>query len=522
MTRFKRIRLKIRRIHVLLSAIIAATTAILFYGQACSMNPNLNAIRAMRDPYPAPIIKSIEPAVAFTGGGTTITITGENFLAGISFSIDGNTCQLTGNSSKTSASCIVPPHTPGNATVTATGFDGKSTTSTIQYDKLAFTYAALLIGDSLEQLPPNNPTADQAKTIDADSSNLSSAPPAGSTGATQFAFLDNLLYSIDVYGYKLKSFNIKTNWSTTLVGSGVPLNGTDVILNAGNPVDDFINTEKAACLAMIGTTIYFCVDDVTIASINLETKKINLLPGSYLASDPDAPSDYHPAFSQISAIYSYNDKLIVLDKSKDIVQIVNPQTGAVVTVAGDACHDPNNPNFYCVSLDGDNSISQFTQLSYGRVIGDNLYVLDTLDSGQDDNSTLIRKINLKDTKYTTTTIAGTTTLTKNAKTVDGINTNATFANISAITAVDNKLLLYEELSDRSSAKLRSFDLSTMTSSTLFTFQVTKPNIGQTYARIYPGALSNQFSTSIGSVTGIEYIENYGLVIGTNSALFRLY
>lgn len=76
---------------------------------------------------PAPTLSSISPLLGPSSGGTTLTLTGANFVAGAAVSIGGAACTVTAESS-TSITCTTGAGTAGAQVVTITNPDGQSDT----------------------------------------------------------------------------------------------------------------------------------------------------------------------------------------------------------------------------------------------------------------------------------------------------------------------------------------------------------------------------------------------------------
>lgn len=73
-----------------------------------------------------PLVTSISPGSGDFHGGTILTITGENFKAGVTVKIDNKSALNVVVSGNTKITCITPPHDPKKVTVTVTNPDGQS------------------------------------------------------------------------------------------------------------------------------------------------------------------------------------------------------------------------------------------------------------------------------------------------------------------------------------------------------------------------------------------------------------
>jgi hypothetical protein len=76
---------------------------------------------------PAPVVSSVSPSFGSIGGGTSITITGSNFLASPTVNVGPNSCASVVFVNATTITCTTPLSvTSGTASVTVTNADGQS------------------------------------------------------------------------------------------------------------------------------------------------------------------------------------------------------------------------------------------------------------------------------------------------------------------------------------------------------------------------------------------------------------
>lgn len=75
---------------------------------------------------PAPTVTAVAPNAGSDGGGTAITITGTNFLAGATVDLGGATCGSTTVASDTQITCTTVGHAAGAVNVTVTNSDTQS------------------------------------------------------------------------------------------------------------------------------------------------------------------------------------------------------------------------------------------------------------------------------------------------------------------------------------------------------------------------------------------------------------
>jgi len=88
-------------------------------------------------PGAAPTVSSISPNSGSTAGGTAVTITGTNFLAGPAVSIGGAPATGVNVTSSTTLTAVTPAHASGTVSVSVTNTDGQSGTLAN-----SFTYTA--------------------------------------------------------------------------------------------------------------------------------------------------------------------------------------------------------------------------------------------------------------------------------------------------------------------------------------------------------------------------------------------
>ena len=86
---------------------------------------------------PAPTYSSVAPTSGFAVGGTAITITGANFVAGATVTVGGNACASVTVVSATSITCTTAAHAAGATNIVVTNTDGQTVTGTN-----AFTFVA--------------------------------------------------------------------------------------------------------------------------------------------------------------------------------------------------------------------------------------------------------------------------------------------------------------------------------------------------------------------------------------------
>jgi len=83
--------------------------------------------QAPSDP-PAPTLTSITPQSGSTAGGTSVSLSGTNFLSGATVNFDGTAATSVTVVNASTITAVTPPHTAGEANVKVTNTDGQSAT----------------------------------------------------------------------------------------------------------------------------------------------------------------------------------------------------------------------------------------------------------------------------------------------------------------------------------------------------------------------------------------------------------
>ncbi len=81
----------------------------------------------------APTVASVSPSSGSSAGGTTLTLTGTNFLAGATVTVGGSACTAVAIVSSTSITCTSPAHAAGAVNVVVTSTEGQTGTGTNAY-----------------------------------------------------------------------------------------------------------------------------------------------------------------------------------------------------------------------------------------------------------------------------------------------------------------------------------------------------------------------------------------------------
>ena len=101
-----------------------------------------------------PTVTSVSPNSGSTAGGSSVTITGTNFLAGASVGFDSSSATNVSVASSTTITATVPAHTAGSVNVVVTNTNGLSGTLTG-----AYTYNTDLVPSVTSVSPNRGPTA---------------------------------------------------------------------------------------------------------------------------------------------------------------------------------------------------------------------------------------------------------------------------------------------------------------------------------------------------------------------------
>jgi phospholipase C len=91
---------------------------------------NFNYTAVSQPANPAPSVSSINPQSGSTAGGTSVTISGSNFLSGAAVTFDTGVATSVSVVSASTITAVTPPHAAGEANVKVTNPDGQSATLT--------------------------------------------------------------------------------------------------------------------------------------------------------------------------------------------------------------------------------------------------------------------------------------------------------------------------------------------------------------------------------------------------------
>jgi hypothetical protein len=96
---------------------------------------NQVAVYGLTGTVPAPTLASVAPKQGTAGGGTNVTLTGQNFASGASVTFGGTAAANVVVASATQITAVTPSHKQGGVSVVVTNPDGQSATLAV-----GFTY----------------------------------------------------------------------------------------------------------------------------------------------------------------------------------------------------------------------------------------------------------------------------------------------------------------------------------------------------------------------------------------------
>lgn len=482
----RRCTLEIQLVKVSIKYLLLVLTSLSIF--SCTLQPDLLAIQSQLMPYKTPVVTSLTPNKVFTGGGTEITIEGENLDPGVTVKINNKTCQIKKLIGNTSVTCTVPSSNEGSYQVTITGLNGESVTTGIEYDSLAFTNLSLVIGKLTDPWPSN---------ADGYFSN------ADSRGATQMVVEGNVVYSADYSGYKIKKTTLTNLQSETIIGNG---NNSTEDVAVADPKDAVLSTPT--CVAKTSLYIYFCITDTAIGRMELANSALTVIAGHVYADvDGNGDPNVYPAdnplgekFDGIRGIFLKDNFMYIVDE--DTIKRINLNNQFYETVAGTAGNG--------TLADGNGAAGTFYDIESAELIGDKLYVIDS------DDSNVIRSIDLSSGgSFAVTTILGDPTQSINygVEAVDGIGSAGQINDVMALTTYKGQLMVIDEFDYDYKLKIRLFNTTTNEITTKFTLTSDNKHV--------LGNLSSKARIRYNRTTGAKYIDNYGLLLGTQFGLLRV-
>jgi hypothetical protein len=455
---------------------------------SCTLQPDLLAIESQLMPYKKPVVTSISPNNVFTGGGTEITIEGENLDPGVSIKINNKSCQIKKLIGNTKVICSVPASNEGSYPVIITGLSGESVSAGIEYDALSFTNLSLVIGKLTGPSPTN---------ADGFFSN------ADSRGATQLVVEGNVVYSADLDGHKIKKTTLTNLQSQTVIGRGINSTGNIAV---SNPIDAGLS--NPSCLAKTSLYLYFCITDIAIGRMELANSALTVIAG-HVSADVDVNNDpnVYPAdnplgekFNSIRKIFLKDNFMYIVDR--DTIKRINLNNQFFETVAGTAGNG--------TLADGNGTAGTFDTIENAELLGDKLYVTDSVDSY------VIRSIDLSSGgNFAVTTILGDPLvyLGYYDEAVDGVGSAGQINDVMGMTIYKDQLMVIDEFASDNKLKIRLFNPTNNEITTKFTLVTDNKHV--------LGNLSSKARVRYNRTRGAKYIENYGLLLGTEAGLLRI-
>lgn len=466
----------------------------------CSMKPDLAATSSMLNPYPAPIVTSMSPQKVFTGGSTELTIEGQNFKAGLVVSVGGKNCPVTALVGETTVKCRVPIQEAGTQEVVVTNFDGKTARSSVEYDPWALSEVELVVG-KLSMFAGNSDGAYNN---------------GDSRGAHQMVHDGVLVYSADFDGWKIKETNLATLYSKTLVGIGRGQWGDD-----DSPDPTKWNVTSPQCLVKVERKLYFCLEaarNSQLAAYDLDTKSAQIIAGTKTAEYVDDPDPAKVRFYEINRLFSKDGVLYIFERyDSRYLRKFDISKNEFTTIAGCAetnCPKDSQGNVLDYS-DGVGREVAIGEIEDGVVLGNSIYYL---VEGMGSYGSVLRRYDIAENRFTT--LIGNGDGSSKAI-VDGDFSVARIQEeVNGLTAMEGKLVLMEKDTDTKNEKpvlLRVIDLEKQTVTTLKSFKFIPYGNASTL-----GKLDTDFTSEHQRMRGIHYVPSFGLLLGYEMYLLRMF
>ncbi len=269
----------------------------------------------------APVLATVSPPAGALGGGTTLSLTGTNFLAGITVNVGGGNCSSVNLISSTQLNCVAPAHAAGTVNVTVTNAD-------TQFSTLSNSYIYQLAPTLTGVFPPSGPvTAGNPLTLTgtsfragatvtvggnactsvsiSSSTQITCYAPAGVPGMADIVVTNtDTQFATLVSGYTFEVAPAITSVSPT---GGNTAGGTAIIINgSGFTAGAAINMGGAACNAtLITTNQIFCTTTahaagtVSITVTNTDTQ-VGSLASAYTFEPPPTLAAVFPVSGSIN------------------------------------------------------------------------------------------------------------------------------------------------------------------------------------------------------------------------------
>lgn len=263
---------------------------------------------------PAPTITSLSPAGGTSLGGTSVTITGTDFVAGATVDFGGVACAVSAITS-TTITCTTGPNSAGEVDVSILNLDGQSVISTDAYKYLdpptitsISPNAGSLSGGTTITISGTEFFAGATVTVDGAACSSVSVPstgtitcstPPGTAGAKDVVVTNidsQTVTSTGGYTYQAGPTvtSIAPTSGPTAGGTAVTITGTDFISGAT------VDIGGTPCLSPVTTaTTITCTTDATSSGLKAVTvtnpdNQNDSLASAYLFSDPPVISAVVP------------------------------------------------------------------------------------------------------------------------------------------------------------------------------------------------------------------------------------
>jgi hypothetical protein len=340
-----------------------------------------------------PKISRVNPSMGQSG--TTMVVFGYNFLSGAAVTVGGTPCTASSFVSSVRLTCTIPTLTSGAKDVVVTNPDSQTYTLSN-----AFTYGSgwpwttvTLFSGALSQVG----FADSSGAV-----GMFNGP-----GGITIDAPNNYAYIADSANYTIRKMDLTSGAVTTFAGRAgysACADGNSTNARFGNPT------------AITNDGTYLYVTDTscqTIRRIDMSTADVVVFAGTNGAGFTDAQG-VAARFNDPSGISNDGTYLYVADRTNHAIRRITISDATVFTVAGTGVLG---------AVNGAGSIAQFNQPMDVIKVGNYLYVADL-------ENNVVRRIDLLDGFYTTTTFAGTFGASNST---NGIGSAAAFYRVSGLT-----------------------------------------------------------------------------------------
>jgi hypothetical protein len=176
-----------------------------------------------------PTVTSITPALGPLAGGTTVTIGGTGFVAGITVKIDGVACGSVSLGSSTSLTCVTPgPHAQAVVGIAVTNIDTQSASLASAYTYMdpplapSSLVAAAASESSVNLTWVDNSNNESEFRIERSTDNITFAQITA-TAPNATSYTDTGLTTDQIYYYRVRAYNLAANSSYSNVANATPI-----------------------------------------------------------------------------------------------------------------------------------------------------------------------------------------------------------------------------------------------------------------------------------------------------------